>query len=262
MKYFVIQLFILALLSANTAKGEFPYELKTDKELIICGSTAALGIGSFIIDKSLTIHTQESISDLNKSSINLFDRWATEFYSPQHSDLSDILLVSLAVTPVTMLLSNDFRSDFLSYGVLYAQTLASAAVLPYLAKGIFQRSRPYVYNPDVPDESKYSKDAKRSFFSGHSALAFASMVFLAKVYSDAEPNSIYKPYITAGALILASAVSGLRISSGKHFPTDVLTGAAVGSALGFLIPELHRKKTNKEPVLDIGFFHLSFRWGF
>lgn len=253
---------IIAFVFSNLLKAEYPYELKTDRELIIGGTTVALGISSLLMNESITPHTEKSISELNKSLINGFDRWITEFYSPQHSDFSDILLVGLAAAPAAMLLSNDFRSEFLSYGILYAQTMASAAVLPYLAKAIFQRSRPFVYNPDVPYESKSGKDAKRSFFSGHSTVAFASMVFLAKVYSDAEPNSIYKPYITAGALFLASAVSGLRLSSGMHFPTDVLAGALVGSALGFLMPELQKKKPSKGPVLQSGLFHLSFRWDF
>jgi membrane-associated phospholipid phosphatase len=33
----------------------------------------------------------------------------------------------------------------------------------------------------------------------------------------------------------------LRVEAGKHFRTDVLTGAVVGSAVGLLIPYLHRR---------------------
>jgi hypothetical protein len=40
-------------------------------------------------------------------------------------------------------------------------------------------------------------------------------------------------------LALASTTSDLGTRAGKHFYSDVLVGAAVGSALGGLIPYLH-----------------------
>jgi len=38
----------------------------------------------------------------------------------------------------------------------------------------------------------------------------------------------------------------LRYASGKHFPTDIITGALVGSAVGYFIPFLHR--TNESDI--------------
>ena len=43
-----------------------------------------------------------------------------------------------------------------------------------------------------------------------------------------------------GCYGLATAVSALRVASGKHWPTDVVAGAAVGSAIGWVVPFLHR----------------------
>ena len=40
---------------------------------------------------------------------------------------------------------------------------------------------------------------------------------------------------------MAAATAYLRVAAGKHFYTDVLTGAIVGSAIGLLIPYLHRR---------------------
>jgi len=51
-------------------------------------------------------------------------------------------------------------------------------------------------------------------------------------------------------LLFASTIGYLRYKSGKHFPTDILTGALIGSAIGYFIPFIHR--TN-ESDLDVSF---------
>ena len=37
----------------------------------------------------------------------------------------------------------------------------------------------------------------------------------------------------------AVGVAALRVAAGKHFPTDVVAGAALGSAVGWLVPTIH-----------------------
>ena len=47
-------------------------------------------------------------------------------------------------------------------------------------------------------------------------------------------------WIVAGTyLALASATAALRVAAGEHFPTDVIVGAAAGSAVGAAVPLLH-----------------------
>ena len=51
------------------------------------------------------------------------------------------------------------------------------------------------------------------------------------------------PHRTRNAALLfggAAAVGTLRVAAGRHFPTDVLAGAALGSLIGWLIPTVHR----------------------
>ena len=83
-------------------------------------------------------------------------------------------------------------------------------------------------------------------------MAFASAVFLSTVHDAYHPGSASSPYIWAGSLLAAAAVGVMRIESGEHFPTDVIAGAAVGSAIGYLIPRVHRVDTGRfslTPVL-------------
>jgi membrane-associated phospholipid phosphatase len=37
----------------------------------------------------------------------------------------------------------------------------------------------------------------------------------------------------------ATGVGALRVAAGKHFPTDIIVGAVLGSAIGWLVPTLH-----------------------
>lgn len=80
----------------------------------------------------------------------------------------------------------------------------------------------------------------RSFFSGHTTLGFASAGVTCtnhavhRLFGDPLADGL-----TCGAtLATASAVGLLRIVSQKHYVTDVLTGAAVGTASGLGIPWL------------------------
>ena len=44
---------------------------------------------------------------------------------------------------------------------------------------------------------------------------------------------------------MAAITSSLRVISGMHFLSDVLTGAAVGSLIGYLIPLIHETNENQ-----------------
>jgi len=131
---------------------------------------------------------------------------------------------------------------------MYFQTLILSEALPLVLKGITRRTRPFAYNEDAPIEDKQTPNARRSFFSGHTSVAFAMAVFLSTVYSDYHPNSDWKPFVWGVSLLAASTVGYLRYAAGKHFPTDIITGAVVGSALGYFIPFIHR---NNESDLDV-----------
>ncbi len=138
------------------------------------------------------------------------------------------------------MLDNNIRNDFEQLGLMYFQNLSISAGLSLVLKGIFDRSRPLCYNENVPLNEKTTLFARRSFPSGHSTLAFASAVFFAKVYNDYFNDSEHISYVWGGALIAAGLVGTYRILAGVHFPSDVIAGALIGSAIGYAIPEIHR----------------------
>ena len=104
-----------------------------------------------------------------------------------------------------------------------------------------KRARPFVYNPDAPLGEKQNKDARYSFFSGHTSGTACLSVVAAKIWSDYHPGSGWKPLVWSTALAWPAAVGILRVKAGKHFPTDVLVGYAVGFACGYFLPKIHFK---------------------
>ncbi len=152
------------------------------------------------------------------------------------------------------LAGRESRNSFATIGVMYVETMLFSVFLPSYTKGSVQRIRPYVYSSSAPLEEKLTAEAKRSFFSGHTTVAFSSAVFLSTVYANYYPDSKYKSIVWGSSLAVAGTVGFMRYRSGAHFPTDVLVGAAVGSAIGFLIPRLHKTSTGSSVTLAPYFY--------
>jgi membrane-associated phospholipid phosphatase len=81
---------------------------------------------------------------------------------------------------------------------------------------------------DKPDEEN------QSFFSGDTSLAFAAV-------SSATTLAYlrgYKmaPYVLALGGVIGLGTAWLRVAADMHWASDVLTGAAVGTAVGFGLP--------------------------
>ena len=73
----------------------------------------------------------------------------------------------------------------------------------------------------------------------------ANTFFAAKVFSDYYPDSKWKPVVWTAAATIPAITGYLRVKGGRHFTTDVITGYAVGAAVGYLVPHFHKKKKAK-----------------
>ncbi len=245
MKRFSLHIFLLTILvAAVTALPcdlfSSPYRLSPFTDSLLAGSGAALYGISVYTDKYADPLTDQQISGLSKSDINRFDRSAADNRSPSADRWSTALVYSLIASPISFAADSEIRKDFITIGVMYAESLLITAGANKTTKNLVQRNRPLTYNRDVPLSEKKDKDAVLSFYSGHTAYAFNSAVFTCVVFSDCNPQSRWR-YAVWGTALSAAGVTGyLRYRAGKHFPTDIIAGAAAGSLTGWMVPALHR----------------------
>ena len=118
----------------------------------------------------------------------------------------------------------------------FASLLSEFLLVNVLIKQIVARPRPYVVNEALAVLGTVPTDY--SFPSGHTASAFA----VASVMLLCMPRRYGIP-----AVVIAAIVALSRLYNVAHYPTDVLAGMLIGSAVGVLAVKLVyvRFKDNK-----------------
>ncbi len=240
----LILIFIIS--SANlTAQEQLRLNRQTEQTLLIASTGLTLATAYFhFTDKMLT---PSSLDSLNADGINRFDRSAVNNWSPRLATISDVGLIFSITAPALLFLSPHMSSEASTYSLVYAETLFANLAVMGIAKTTIRRLRPYAYNVKVPQDIRLAPAAKRSFFSGHTSLAFGSAVFTSTLFDHYYPESSLRPWVWGSSLAIASGGGYLRYAAGKHFPTDIIVGAVVGSAIGYVIPKLHKQKPREAP---------------
>ena len=159
--------------------------------------------------------------------------------------LSDYTMYASGGLTLALVASRKSRSDFGRIALLYAETMLVNQGLTHFTKSVFRRPRPYVLNPAWSEERPVYSGDRSSMISGHTSGAAAGAFFFARVFADYYPDSRLKPYVWVTAATLPAVTGFLRVRAAKHYPSDVVAGYALGAAVGYLVPVLHKK-----PLLD------------
>ncbi len=241
MKKLLILLFAFFMAFANSF-GQSPYQLKTGRELALTGTGLGLLGTSFYFHKQLKPLNEQQILELKAEGISPFERWVTTRRDHNSHIGSDVILYSSQLFPVAMtLIDKDMRGDIFTIGNMYGEVLLINAGITALVKNTVRRTRPYVYSEYATMDEKMTKSARSSFPSGHTSQT-ASMCFLtARLYADYHPDSRWKPVVWGLAATIPATAGILRMTSGKHFPSDVIVGYVIGAAVGYFVPILHRR---------------------
>ncbi len=179
--------------------------------------------------------------------------WLDSIYvAPRFSATQDKVGTALMITsmamPIALLFPKQYRNQWLTYGVLYGQSLSLSYVIKEGLKTSILRYRPYSYYYDTPSEMLQNPKIKKSFPSGHTTFAFQGAAFLTTVAIIEDFPAPWKYGLIGGSMGLAVGTAVLRVTSGAHYITDVLAGAALGSMVGVAVPLLHRKTAKENPV--------------
>lgn len=163
-----------------------------------------------------------------------------------------LVLYAMLDGPVTARWAGRNRDTAIQLALINAETFAVIEVMNLTVSNLIPRDRPQgaVCDP----ASKYDPQCVKSFWSGHTANVFTAA---ALVCAEHRAMGLYgggnaDKAACAGSLAVASLVGASRIGTNNHHASDVVFGAVVGSAVGYLLPNyLHFQFKKSGP--DLGY---------
>lgn len=231
-------------------------------DLPIIALTGALGLGTELVG---TEQTWAGCGACDPAKINALDRGVLGNHDHAAKVYSDIGYATAVGLPFALDLGDSLiqraRDGTAQRGrhmrgwgsdvVILLETFAVTYGTTNLVKFAVRRPRPYSYDPDSDVADPTANDARLSFFSGHAATTFAMAAAYVSVFQARHPRSRWIAPVWVLGMSLASTTAIARVAAGKHFWTDIITGAVVGSAVGVAIPALHRRR-DRGPLRNIG----------
>ncbi len=191
--------------------------------------------------------SRTEISALNRDIIGSIDSWALRQDPAQldkYENYSNYAMPVFILMPALLMFDKKIRKDWSDVLLMYVETMSITPNIyewSFLGPTFQNRFRPVTYYEQLSYEARKSGNNRNSFYSGHVASIAASSFFMAKVYSDFNPEIGNNKYLLYGAATIPPLILGyLRVRALKHFPSDVFVGLGVGALCGILIPELHR----------------------
>lgn len=239
-------LFLALILSTFSLSSKEVFRLDPVTDGIIAGTGALIYGTDLVLDKGLKLNQPMYQGDfLSLESVNSFDRTFAKPYNHTVDKISDAFFISSFVLPAALLSTE--KDEWLTVGVMYAETMLLAQGIKETIKFSVFRPRPYMYFDGWPEKDVLQEyDWANSFLSGHSTMSFAAAGFTTYTFWKYFPESNWRFIVAGGSYALASTIAIMRMAGGCHFATDVFCGALLGTACGYLVPWLHTLNTGKD----------------
>ncbi len=228
----------------RSARGADVPDLRADEWRAAGITLGALALDGLMLSRwkpaSCTICSTDGGSAGAGARVNALDDAAQDALAWTHPAQAQRASDLLANAAIPVLAAADAVRATGSWGdagrdVLVVAEAASLSTLSSgLAKDGFARLR-----PGRAPTAHQGAAAYQSMWSGHAALAFPIVV--AQAMQDTVRRDPAAPWVWAVGLTLASGVGYLRVAGSAHWLTDVLAGAAVGSAFGVAVPLAERR---------------------
>ena len=182
------------------------------------------------LDKTWAQHLQDSTTQTNR------------FFGDVASTVRTIAepgsyLIGLSMYAVGRLTHNEKAADLGLHGT---EAIAVGALTGDVLKNVFGRARPYV-NVNDPNNWSFGRGLKggqyQSFPSGHTVAAFAAAAAVTSETSRWWPSTrwIIGPAMYGGATLVGLS----RMYNNKHWASDVMMGAAIGTFAGNKVVRYH-----------------------
>lgn len=250
--------------SSNLTEGALHWDPSWRKfgtwDYVVTGAAASLALGATLIgpDSEHAYRGALPLDEEVRSGLRA-DSAATRSAVKTASDVSVAVVATYPVVVEGVFNAGLYRESPEVAGqlvLIHLEAAALAAALTGVSKVLTSRERPYGRlcgtelngaSEDCTDDGRYA-----SFFSGHSSASFSAA-------SVSCVQNQYLPLWGAHGRALpcllgyggAATIAGLRIVADRHYLSDVLVGAAVGTGVGLVVPWLHfRDSAATESILQ------------
>lgn len=215
---------------------------------VIAAGSLALYTGCLRQSAAGTL-TSQQIETVSTLRIPGFDRVALAIDPARQASamaISDNVRNITMAAPLLLALDKNVRKEWQDVLTLYVEAGTVTAGMQAWSCTMAGRYRPITYISGATMEQRVDVRNYNSFYSGHTASTAAAAFFMAKVLDDMHPELGARRWWLYGAAMVPTAIVGYyRVEAGKHFPSDVISGALIGAATGFLVPELHKSSIGR-----------------
>ena len=208
--------------SVHAAKTLFTY-----RDAVLAAAFAGLTVAMFPVDKSVASRLQNP----NQQANHLLENAAT--------DVRVLADPGSAIITVSMYGFGKLAGwkNVADIGLHGAEALVVAGVATTFLKGVAGRARPFVSIDTNPHDFHlgrgFSNGNFQSFPSGHTTAAFA---LASTVTSESQRWWPHQTWIVGPTVYSAATLVGLsRMYNNKHWASDVVLGAAIGTFSGIKI---------------------------
>lgn len=261
----LVFLFIAVFLNGSVfaAEKELRYNLKAD--LVVTG----IAVTGYAI--TAAAKNQLLPSNCRWCQVNSFDKWGRDNVKWSNTGAANkaVYVTGYALAPMAafgldaLAAGLDGRlSEFAPDALIIAEAAALSAFTTELVKIAAGRQRPRAHYGG----GSTSPGDNNSFYSGHTSLAFSLAAASGTVATMRGYR--YAPLVWGTGMAIAATTGYLSIAADRHYLTDVIAGAVIGSAFGVGIPYLfHRPRDETQnmmvsafPVESGGLLTVSGSW--